>query len=215
LNRIKKDASISENAAEQSNKGEWKVLDLCTGTGCIPLLLLNEWPYSNIPKCSAYGFDIGDEAVLFAQANAESVLSRFSQVPSSKEQNVSVQVMKMDIIGREFENWLASQGKFDIITSNPPYIPDFDWTQLDRSVKSYEDPRALKGGKDGLEFYRRIAQLLSTYRPIRPGGYLTLEFGKAQGSEVKALIEGTKLFDRMELWTDAFGVERTLFSRAL
>ncbi|PVF95946.1 hypothetical protein CPB86DRAFT_799298 [Serendipita vermifera] len=214
LNRIKKNSTANPDLAAggQSEKGDWKILDMCTGTGCIPLLLLNEWSYSNSSSCVAYGVDVGEEAVLLAQANAETVLSRFSEVPFPK---VSFQAMKMDILGREFEEWLASQDQFDVLTSNPPYITDMDWAQLDRSVKAYEDPKALRGGTDGLDFYRRIAQLLYTHQPIRSGGYLALEFGKGQGPKVKKMIESTKLFADLELWTDAFDVERTIFGRAI
>ncbi|KAG8818818.1 hypothetical protein FRC17_010694 [Serendipita sp. 399] len=119
----------------------------------------------------------------------------------------------MDIFGEEFIKWLEFRGPFDIVTFNPPYIPRRDWQTLPASVKDYEDPGALIGGEDGLEFYRRIAWILRQTPLLRSEAWLAIEFGHRQGQAVKKIMEETDKLDHVEIWTDAFGVERALFCR--
>ncbi|PVF95945.1 S-adenosyl-L-methionine-dependent methyltransferase [Serendipita vermifera] len=209
LKRVKKDVISLEN--EQRH---WKMLDLCTGAGPIPLLLLNDWPNYVVSKCSAYGVEIGDEALVLAETNKQRLLPKFSQIQHPSQQGVPFQALKMDILSKEFEEWLNSLGKLDIFTSNPPYTSHFEWVHLHPSMKDYEDPRALKGGDDGMNFFRRIAEILQTHKPLRPDGYLALEFGKGQGPYVKKMIDNTKIFYDVEIWNDASDTQRSLFARA-
>jgi release factor glutamine methyltransferase len=190
------------------------MLDLCTGSGCIPLLLLNNWPNFVVSKISAYGVEIGDEALALAEINKQRLLPKFKQVQHPSEKGIPFQALKKDILSKEFEEWLNSLGKLDIFTSNPPYTSHSEWVDLHPSMKDYEDPRALKGGDDGMNFFRRITEILQTHKPVRPNGHLALEFGKGQGPYVKKMVEDTKLFYDVEIWNDSSNTQRSIFGRA-
>lgn len=186
---------------------DWKVLDICTGSGCIPLLLCKEWPGHLRGKISTYGIDIGNEAVALSRENALRAIS-------APESQTSFEPMKVDIFREQFSQWISESCPFDVVTSNPPYIPDKDWENLPTSVK-YEDPRALQGGEDGLVFYRRIAELLATTPLLRPGGWLTVEFGIHQAEEVANILKKSGKLGSVEIWTDSFGMQRAAFCRAM
>ncbi|KIM33289.1 hypothetical protein M408DRAFT_19607 [Serendipita vermifera MAFF 305830] len=189
----------------KSETKEWKILDMCTGSGCIPLLLCNEWPSHLGEEVSAYGIDIGDEAISLAQENSRRVLKDSIASPSFKP-------MKFDVFSKGFAQWISDTGPFDVVTSNPPYIPEKDWDSLPAAVK-YEDRRALEGGKDGLIFYRQIAELLTKTPLLRLGGWLAVEFGIHQAEDVRAILEGSGVLDQVDIWTDCFGVQRVAFCR--
>jgi release factor glutamine methyltransferase len=126
----------------------------------------------------------------------------------------SFQPRKFDIFSQEFSEWVSDIGGFDVVTSNPPYIPQRDWELLPTSVKEFEDPRALQGGNDGLVFYRRIAELLKSTALLKPGGRLAVEFGINQAKEVQRVFQDTGMLESMDIWTDCFGIQRTAFCRA-
>lgn len=141
------------------------ILDLCTGSGCIALSLLK---YSNDTR--ATGTDMSDKALEVASHNAKKLgfEDRFSAV-------------KADIFPED------SETKYDIIVSNPPYIPTAVIDSLEPEVKTFEPYMALDGSDDGLAFYRRIAPGAKEY--LYKSGYLLLEIGYDQGEAVKSLME--------------------------
>jgi methylase of polypeptide subunit release factors len=126
----------------------------------------------------------------------------------------SFQATKFDIFSQEFSEWVSEMGGFDVITSNPPYIPQKDWELLPFSVKSFEDQRALQGGEDGLVFYRRIAELLKSTPLLKPRGWLAVEFGIDQAPAVQRIFRETGILASVDIWTDCFGIQRTAFCRA-
>ena len=138
-----------------------RILDLCTGSGCILITLILEGPV----RLDGTGIDLSDDAIACARENA----SRF-QVKASFE--------KSDLFS-------AVTGRFDVITANPPYIPSGEIRTLDREVREHEPAEALDGGPDGLEFYRRILEEAASY--LVPGGCLACEIGFDQGESVLAL----------------------------
>ena len=147
-------------------KGGERILDLCTGSGCILLAIAKNKDIS----CGA-GCDISENAVLAAKRNADRFL--LSDKCSFFQGDLYAALPK----GVE---------PFDIIVSNPPYIREGDMEGLMPEVKSYEPRRALYGGEDGLSFYRRIIKDAGRY--LNPGGRIFFEIGMDEGEEVSELL---------------------------
>lgn len=145
------------------------VLDLGTGSGCLLLALLSE-----LPNARGVGVDINPGAIAVARRNAE----RFHLSP------------RTTFICGDFA--VEPQGRrFDIILSNPPYIPEGDIDGLARDVACYEPRRALSGGGDGLAAYRALAPRIA--RSLVPGGRAFLEIGEGQADRVAAIMTAAGL----------------------
>lgn len=144
-----------------------RVLDLCTGSGCIGLAIA-----SKVKDAKVTLADISKEALAVAKKNV--ALQKLS---------ARVSCIQADALKEPS----AFLGKFDMIISNPPYITTREMTQLPKSVKEFEPHLALHGGEDGLDFYRSIAK--NYYHALKPGGYLCFEFGMGQGDAVCAILE--------------------------
>ncbi len=164
-----------------------RILDLCTGTGCILISLLH---YSN--DCSGVGTDLVPGAVEIAKQNAKYLLEE------KADRAVFLQ-------GDLFE---GAQGKFEIIVSNPPYIPSSVIGELEPEVRDHEPMTALDGDKDGLAFYRRIIPQALDYLP--GGGMLFLEIGYDQGADVKALMEEAGYLE-VTVTKDYSGLDRVVY----
>lgn len=170
-----------------------RVLDLCTGSGCIVLAILER-----LKGASAVAVDLSDKAVEAATANA-------------KKLGLSdrVRILKGDL----YEP-IASQGDiadarpFDLIVSNPPYIPSADISKLDRNVRDYEPLEALDGGEDGLAFHRRI--LAGATDRLVGGGRIYLEIQFDQGEAVGGLMKGTKGLTEVRVLKDYGGRDRVV-----
>jgi release factor glutamine methyltransferase len=142
------------------------VLDLGTGTGAICLALLSE-----CPEAEGVGTDISEDALATATRNAAALGldGRFRAVRS---------------------DWFSAlAGRFDIIVSNPPYIPSADIQGLDREVREHDPLAALDGGPDGLGPYRVIANQARDF--LAYGGYVAVEFGWDQLDAVRGIFEST------------------------
>ncbi len=142
-----------------------RILDMCTGSGCILISLLH---YSN--WCEGVGVDISAKALETAKINAENILP----------QDRRPLFMESDLFG-------AVEGLFDIIVSNPPYIRTAVIETLMPEVKKFEPMTALDGYEDGLFFYRRIIEEAPKY--LKKGGKLYFEIGHDQGADVSELLE--------------------------
>ncbi len=158
-----------------------RILDLCTGSGCILISLLH---YSN--DCEGLGVDISTEALKTAAENAFRLLG--GEHGLSQEENTA----GADGPGRRYDFrqgdlFEAAEGKFDIIVSNPPYIPSVIIETLMPEVREHEPRLALDGGQDGLVFYRRILEGSGEY--LNAGGKLFLEIGYDQAEAVGRLME--------------------------
>ena len=103
--------------------------------------------------------------------------------------------------------WDAADGTFDLILSNPPYIATAEIESLQEEVKIYDPYQALDGGKDGLDFYRRIATCVGSY--LKPGGTLILEIGYDQGEAVSGLLEDSG-FSAVSVKKDLAGLDRVV-----
>ena len=150
-------------AAIPDRQAPLSVLDFGTGTGCLLLALLSE-----LPNARGVGIDIAEETLAVARRNAA---------------GLGLAERALFAIG----DWGgALAGPFDLIVSNPPYIPAGEIPGLQPEVADFEPRRALDGGVDGLDAYRRLGPDIS--RLLRPGGVAVLEFGLGQGDAVARLM---------------------------
>lgn len=159
-----------------------RILDLCTGSGCIGLAVANRVKDAKVTLA-----DISREAMQVAKANitAQKLSTRVSCVQANA-----------------LETPPAFLGKFDMIVSNPPYITTDEMQQLPDSVANFEPHLALHGGDDGLDFYRTITENYKS--ALKPGGYLCFEFGMGQGDAVCSLLEdnGFTILERTRDYND-------------
>ena len=151
-------------------KPKMKILDLCTGSGCILLSLLKLGEKRGIAGLKGTGADISREALKVAEENG-----RRLEIPEDR-----VAWVRGDL----FENL---EGPFDLLVSNPPYIPSGELSGLQEEVRLHDPALALDGHEDGLYFYRRIAAEAGKY--LRDGAYLMLEIGWDQGEAVSTLLD--------------------------
>lgn len=158
------------------------VLDLCTGSGCIIISLKK---LGNINK--SLGSDISKDALVLARENA-------------KLNDVDVTFIESDL----FNN---IEGKFDIIVSNPPYIPSEDIEELSIEVRDYEPSGALDGKSDGLYFYRKIVEEVRSY--IKPDGILFFEIGYNQADDLINILMSKGIND-IEVIKDLAGHDRVI-----
>ena len=142
------------------------VLDLCTGSGAIAIAAYKELEKYN-RKVKMTATDISADALALAKENAEA-------------NEAEILFIQSDLFSR-------IRGRFDIIVSNPPYIPSAEIDTLQREVQAYEPRLALDGGADGLDFYRKIAQESGKY--LNRGGIVILEVGQGEAQEVVKLFK--------------------------
>lgn len=181
---------LVETALNLINKEkETRILDLCTGSGCIGISMAYYAPYSNI-----IGIDISDSALKVAEYNAKinGVNDRISFVKSN--------------LFNEVPNSL--KGKLDMIISNPPYIPTKDIKMLMKEVREHEPSIALDGGQDGLDFYKLIIKDGKGY--LKSGAILIFEIGYNQGKIVSQVLKSSG-FKEVEIKKDLAGLDRVVF----
>ena len=162
-----------------------RILDLCTGSGCILLSLLR---YSN--DCVGVGADLSKKALAVAEENAG-----------------ALELMAEFVQGDLFE---PVTGKFEIIVSNPPYIPSNVIPTLMEEVREHDPLMALDGKEDGLYFYREITGQAGEY--LYPGGMLFLEIGCEQAGAVTELMKNAGYRD-VTVCKDLAGLDRVVSGR--
>ena len=167
-----------------------RVLDIGTGSGCLLLSIL-----AACPSATGIGIDIDATALTIAADNARRLGLRHRVT------------------------WVHGAGlapvseAFDLVVSNPPYIPSADIATLDAEVRLYDPPGALDGGADGLDVYREI---LVALLPALPAGWLLFEVGDGQAEPVTALIEtllGPRHLAALQTYQDMGGVRRCVAAR--
>ena len=162
-----------------------RILDLCTGSGCILLSLLY-----NKNKAEGIGIDISEDALEVARYNGY-------------ELNICAEFIKSNLLEK-------AEGAFDLIVSNPPYIPAKVIEGLMEEVRDYEPHLALDGGEDGLDFYRRIVAEAGAY--LNPGGWLIMEIGQEQGEAVRQMLLQAG-YEEIEVVQDLAGLDRVVLGR--
>lgn len=167
-----------------------RILDLCTGSGCIGLAIATRVKDARITLA-----DLSKEALTVAKNNVNAL-------------KLSARVSCVQVDARKAAP--AFLGKFDMIVSNPPYVTKAEMETLPDSVRNFEPHMALCGGEDGLDFYRSIA---GNYREtLKPGGLLCLEFGMGQGDAVCRILRENG-FLILERTKDYNGRERAVLAQ--
>ena len=188
------DSEILVDTALELMKGrnEPKILDLCTGSGCIGIALAHK-----LPGAKAVLSDISEDALRVCRANV--IKNHLSQ---------RITCIKTDV--REAPPMLL--GTFDIIVCNPPYIPTKDIEELDDSVKDFEPIEALDGGEDGLDFYRH---LFTAWRKVlKSGGFIAVECGIGQAQDIKNIISNGE-FVYYKTVKDTQGIDRVVVGKVV
>jgi release factor glutamine methyltransferase len=168
-----------------------KILELCTGSGCIALSILKL--YNSVSVTAA---DISEGAVYVAKENAKKLGLSIGKNPG-----------KIDFVqGDLFE---PVEGTYDLIIVNPPYIKSGDISDLMKEVREHDPVIALDGGPDGLYFYRRLFYEAKDY--LNEGGYLLLEIGKDQAKEVLAMAEES--YENVKVIKDYSDLDRIIIMK--
>lgn len=170
-----------------------RILDLCTGSGCILLSLLK---YSN--ECEGIGTDISDKALKTACENADALGLDAAFLEGSLYEPLAA-----------YKSKRKKDTLFDIIVSNPPYIESAEIETLMPEVRDFEPRIALDGGSDGLDFYRRIIDEAPVH--MRKGAMIFLEIGYNQAAAVSGLLKD-RGFSDIEIVKDYSGNDRVVLA---
>lgn len=166
-----------------------RIIDIGTGSGIIAITIS-----LNFPELEIYATDISEDALEVARRNAilHGVDSRIKFIRSDLFRQIDPEM------------------KFDLVVSNPPYIPTSEISFLPEEIRNYEPKIAFDGGHDGLEIIRRIARDAHSY--LEDGGFLILEIGDGQASSVLEILKGCNYIDSM-IFKDLSGKQRCLVIR--
>lgn len=185
--------TVIEEVLKTAPSGE-KMLDVCTGSGCIALSIALLGNYKEVVAT-----DLSKEALFVAKKNAERLLKE-------NETNSFVRFYQGDL----FES-IPKEEKFDLIVSNPPYIETKECEKLMPEVKDHEPMMALDGREDGLYFYRRIVKEARQY--LIDGGWLFFEIGYNQGSALQEIFSSYKEYEDIQIKKDLAGLDRIAAAR--
>lgn len=147
----------------RKGKPQTVMLDLCSGSGCIPSAVA-----AHLPDVTGYCAELSDQALFFLRQNL------YRHAPQ-------IEVIQMDVCHPDAAFLAEHAAFFDVITCNPPYLTSQDMQALQREV-AYEPSLALYGGEDGLSFYRQLIPLWKGC--VKPGGVMVFEVGKGQATDV-------------------------------
>lgn len=164
------------------------LLDLCTGSGCIPIALSRLGDFGSITAA-----DLSADALEVAKMNAE-------------QNGAEIRFVQSDMF-EAFRKKAEAAERFDLITCNPPYIRSGDMAGLQPEVRDNEPSMALDGGEDGLDFYRRLAEEAGQF--LNPGGCVCFEIGFDQAADVSALLENAG-FQEVRVLKDLAGLDRVV-----
>jgi release factor glutamine methyltransferase len=173
-----------------------RILDLCTGSGCLAIALAKEFPAAKV-----YGTDISKVAIQYAEENART--NRIGNV-TFLEGSLFEPIKKLPAVD-------CPLFAFDLIVSNPPYIKRDDIKNLQLEIKDWEPVEALDGGEDGLDYYRAIIQEAKGY--LKREGFLIFEIGAGQSERVRKIAKDAG-FGNISLIKDYAGIERIFVARA-
>ena len=165
-------------------------LEVGVGSGAVVIALAKE-----LDRMAWVGLDRSGAALAVARDNARrhAVLDR-------------VHFLQADLL-----NALKPTAAFALLVANLPYVPRAEWERLPRQIKAFEPPGALLGGEDGLDLIRPLIRQAQQY--VKGGGWVLLEVGDQQASQVTALVEETGAYDRIETIKDFSGMERVVRAR--
>jgi len=167
-----------------------KIIDVCTGSGCIAISVA-----VNHNTAEVTATELFDPAMQLAQGNAE-----------KHEVADRIEFVQGDLL-----TCIQPQQQFDIVASNPPYVPTLDIETLEADVRDHEPHTALDGGHDGVKFISRLIEDAPKY--LKDGGYLMLEMGPEQAGVVCELIDENGNFSDAQILTDLAGRSRVACAR--
>ena len=219
--------TLVEQVLQEQKDPDIRLLDLCTGSGCIAVSLKKLGGYAHVE-----GADISEEALKVARKNAAEILKKhpetltdaFEQNKAVPEENClmasghqkqyddSEQCMMLNagVSFRHSDMFSAfpETEPFDVIVSNPPYIPSAVIEELEPEVRDHEPRGALDGTADGLYFYRILAEECAKH--LTPGGHVYFEIGYDQGQAVSELMR-TEGYCEVQVVQDYAGLDRVVF----
>lgn len=175
--------TLVETVLDRERDPGISILDLCTGSGCIAVSLKKLGGYAKVTAS-----DLSDKAIGLAMRNASI-------------NDTEIRLIKSDLFN-------DINGCFDVIVSNPPYIPAEEIETLSPEVRDHDPRMALDGGEDGLDIYRRIVSECSDV--LNAGGRLYMEIGFDQAAAVGGLMEKAGFRD-IEVVKDLAGKDRVIF----
>ncbi|TPX58989.1 hypothetical protein PhCBS80983_g02768 [Powellomyces hirtus] len=193
-------------ASPASRSNPFRILDLCTGTGCVGIGLAYLLPDNSVHVTAG---DIAKSAVNLARINTRRV-----GIPPS-----AIDVRWVDVWGDGVMQHLGAgpdgQPQFDLVVSNPPYVTPEEYANLDDNVRLWEDHGALVAEKNGTAFHERIAKCASKFllRKDAHGGKchglprIVLEIGESQGAAVAKFVEAAG-FQNVQVWQDLAKADR-------
>ena len=174
-------------------KRSLSILDMCCGSGAIAVSMAHFLPKAKITAC-----DISPEALEVARGNA-----------ARNGLNGRIEFRESDLFFMtKRKKTVRIKDSFDMILSNPPYIPTQDIDTLQTEVRDHEPIKALDGGSDGLDFYRRIAE--DAFGSLKKDGLMFLEIGCDQAEAVTSLLSGAGYYSEIEVHKDLTGLDRVI-----
>jgi release factor glutamine methyltransferase len=188
-------AEIAIETVKREALSVMRILDLCTGSGCLAITLAKEFPAAKV-----YGTDISNVAIQYAEENARA--NRIANV-TFLEGSLFEPIKRLPAVD-------CPLFAFDLIVSNPPYIKRDDIKNLQLEIKDWEPVEALDGGEDGFDYYRNIIPEVKGY--LKREGFLIFEIGAGQ-SEVVRKIAKDAGFGNISLIKDYAGIERIFVAK--
>lgn len=168
-------------------KGSLRIVDLCTGSGCIALALKK-----HLPEAQVHAVERSKDALAYAQRNKD-------------YHHLDVQLYDEDVLNTAFRDSFYDSPA-DVIVSNPPYLDDADMAALQHEVR-HEPAEALYGGKSGLVYYPEITHYWKNV--LKPGGLLAYEIGETQGADVADILKESG-FENVRILKDYAGNDRVV-----
>ena len=192
----RQDTEILVEEVMKLTNSESRVLDMCTGSGCIIISLAAS---GHTSENGAVAIDISDEALKVADYN-------------KKYNNADyIKLIKSDMFSSsECEQYKNEDNRFDVIVSNPPYIPTKDIDELSEEVRLHDPVLALDGDTDGLKFYKSITKQSVNY--LKENRYLCYEIGYNQAEDVRNIMEQCG-YSGIKVIKDLAGLDRVVIGR--
>ncbi|CAG8755810.1 3717_t:CDS:2 [Dentiscutata erythropus] len=204
---------LSNTAILTSQKSSFKIIDICTGSGCIALSLSSALPQNT---CYIHGVDISNDALSLANLN-------LSIMSSCKKLHNHVEFFHFDIMKSTDEQiceFMSKSSGYDLVVSNPPYISPYEYLTLDEDVRLWEDKLALVADENGTIFHSRIAYLTAKYLLKKNSQFnkvwknkvpqLVMEIGGSH--QMSKIVEELKKynFKSIDIWKDGANKDRCI-----
>lgn len=193
----RQDTEVLVETVLKHTREDARILDMCTGSGCILLGIM-----ASKPMALGVGADVSDDALAVAKRNEQNIRGMEYAPALPKGTEPTITWVQSDL----YEN---ISGTFDVIVSNPPYIPSEEIETLMTEVRCHEPRLALDGCMDGLEFYRRI--IVDAWKYLSEDGMIFMEIGWNQAEAVSGLLSANG-FTQIQVKKDLAGLDRVVYA---